>query len=259
MSQPLRVLALFAHPDDAEFLCAGTLFLLADRGAEIHVATMTAGDCGSTVLRAGEISRVRLQEGERAAALLGASFTSLKEKDLLVLYDKRTLSKVMELVRRIDPGMVFTHSPTDYMLDHENTSRLCQTACFGAMAPNFHTGLRTPAQATSAISHLYYAQPTGFTDILGSVVIPKIFVDIGASLERKERMLACHESQQAWLKSQQGLTGPADTMRQMAARTGELVGLAWAEGYRQHLGQGFPSSDRLSAALGESITRRREV
>jgi len=259
MSQSLRVLALFAHPDDVEFLCAGTLFLLADRGAEIHLATMTAGDCGSSVLPAREISRVRLQEGERAAGLLGASFTSLKERDLLVLYDKRTLWKVMELVRRIDAVLVLTHSPSDYMLDHEITSRLCQTACFGAMAPNFHTGVRTPAKPTRAIPHLYYAQPIGFTDILGKDVIPGLCVNIAASLERKERMLACHASQRAWLKSQQGLTGTADTMRKMAARTGELAGFAWGEGFRQHLGQGFPSSDLLSAALGEAITRRREV
>ena len=50
MSEPLRVLALFAHLYDTEFLCACTLFLLADRGAAIHVATLTAGDCGSTIL-----------------------------------------------------------------------------------------------------------------------------------------------------------------------------------------------------------------
>ena len=43
----MRVLALFAHPDDAEFLCGGTLAHLAARGARIGIATMTAGDCGS--------------------------------------------------------------------------------------------------------------------------------------------------------------------------------------------------------------------
>ncbi len=259
MSEPLRVLALFAHPDDAEFLCAGTLFLLADRGAAIRVATLTAGDCGSTILPSAEISRVRLKEGKRAAALLGAQFTSLKEKDLLVLYDRPTLRKVMELVRRVDPSLVFTHSPSDYMLDHEIVSRLCQTACFGAMAPNFRTGARKPSKPLRAIPHLYYAQPAGGTDILGKEVMPSLCVNIGSSLERKERMLACHESQQAWLRSQQGMTGPVDNMRKMAAWTGALAGFEWAEGFRQHLGQGFPSDDKLSALLGDSIIRRREV
>jgi len=259
MSEPLRVLALFAHPDDTEFLCAGTLFLLADRGAVVHVATLTAGDCGSTILPSAEISRIRLKEGQRAAALLGAQFTSLKEKDLLVFYDRPRLRKVMELVRRVDPTLVFTHSPSDYMLDHEIVSRLCQTACFGAMAPNFRTGASKPAKPLRAIPHLYYTQPAGGTDILGREVMPSFCVNIGSSLERKEQMLACHESQQAWLKSQQGMTGPVDNMRKMAARTGALAGFEWAEGFRQHLGQGFPSDDKLGALLGDSIIRRREV
>jgi len=259
MSEPLRVLALFAHPDDTEFLCAGTLFLLAERGAAVHVATLTAGDCGSTILPAAEICKVRLKEGERAAALLGAKFTSLKEKDLLVLYDRTTLRKVMELVRRVDPALVFTHSPSDYMLDHEIVSRLCQTACFGAMAPNFRTGARDPSKPVRAIPHLYYAQPAGGADIFGKEVMPSVCVNIGSTLERKERMLACHESQQAWLKSQQGMTGPVDNMRKMAGRTGALAGVEWAEGFRQHLGQGFPSDDMLAELLGDAIIRRREV
>ena len=255
MSQPLRVLALFAHPDDAEFLCAGTLILLADRGAVVHLATVTAGDCGSTILSAREISRLRLKEAQRAAGVLGAQFTCLKEKDLLVFYDRPRLCKVMELVRRLDPSLVFTHSPSDYMLDHETTSRLCQTACFGAMAPNFRTGVRNPAKPLRTIPHLYYTQPIGSTDILGGEIIPSLCVNIGAALERKERMLACHESQQAWLKSQQGVSGPSDTMRKMAAWTGALVDFQWAEGFRQHLGQGFPQNDLLSTLLGESARR----
>ena len=259
MLEPFRVLALFAHPDDAEFLCAGTLFLLAERGADVHIATLTAGDCGSTILPAAEISRVRMKEAERAAAVLGAQFTSLKEKDLLVLYDRPTIRKVMELVRAVDPSLVFTHPPSDYMLDHETVSRLCQTACFGAMAPNFRTDARNPSKPVRAIPHLYYAQPAGGTDILGKEVIPSLCVNISSSLQRKERMLDCHESQQAWLKSQQGMTGPVDNMRNMAARTGALAGFEWAEGFRQHLGQGFPSDDKLSELLGESIIRRREV
>jgi LmbE family N-acetylglucosaminyl deacetylase len=36
-----RVLAIFAHPDDVELMCAGTLSLLKKKGWEIHIATMT--------------------------------------------------------------------------------------------------------------------------------------------------------------------------------------------------------------------------
>jgi N-acetylglucosamine malate deacetylase 1 len=86
------VLGVFAHPDDAEFLCAGTLLrLVRERGCTVHIATMTAGDCGSAELLAEEISRIRRAEGARAAALLGGRYHCLDERDLLVMYNERTL------------------------------------------------------------------------------------------------------------------------------------------------------------------------
>ena len=249
----LRVLALFAHPDDAEFLCAGTLAHLADRGASIHIATMTPGDGGSTILPPAKISRIRRQEARRSAAMLKAEYTCLEERDLLVLYDAPTLRKVMEVVRRVDPTLVFTHSPQDYMVDHETASRLCQTACFGASAPNIATRARPPAKSTRAMPHLYYAQPFGGRDILGDEVFPHIVTDISATLERKEAMLACHESQRAWMSFQQSVAQLGNPLRQMAARCGELSGFIWAEGFRQHLGQGFPQDDLLAAVLQELV------
>jgi N-acetylglucosamine malate deacetylase 1 len=253
MPPALRVLALFSHPDDAEFLCAGTLAHLADRSAMLHIATMTAGDCGSTILSPARIARIRRQEAQRAAELLGAEYTCLGEKDLLVFYDRRTLRNVMELVRRVNPTLVFTHSPSDYMLDHETTSRLCQTACFGACAPNFRTGSPRPARPLRSIPHLYYAQPFGDRDILGQAILPSLLVNIDATLERKERMLACHESQQAWLQAQQRLPAPVEALREMARRAAELCGFRWAEGFRQHLGQGFPQDDLLGQQLGDLV------
>ncbi len=250
MTEPLNVLALFAHPDDAEFLCAGTLAHLADRGARIHIATMTAGDCGSSIFPAAKITRIRKREALRAAKIIGAGYSCLGEKDLLVIYDRRTICKVLELVRRVDPTLVLTHSPSDYMVDHETASRLCQSACFGAMAPNFRTGARRPAKAVRALPHLYYAQPFGNRDILGSEIRPRLLVDMSGAMERKEAMLACHESQGGWLQEQQGISGPLDAMRAHAAQLGKMAGLTWAEGYRQHLGQGFPQDDLLAKLLG---------
>ena len=53
-------LAILAHPDDAEFLCAGTLVRLRkEKGWTIHIATMTPGDCGSAEHNPEEIARIR--------------------------------------------------------------------------------------------------------------------------------------------------------------------------------------------------------
>ncbi len=253
MTEPLNVLALFAHPDDAEFLCAGTLAYLADRGARIHIATMTAGDCGSSIFPAPKIMRIRKREAQCAAKMVGAKYSCLCEKDLLVIYDRRTICKVLELVRRVDPTLVLTHSPSDYMMDHETTSRLCQSACFGAMAPNFRTGARRPAKAVRALPHLYYAQPFGNRDILGSEIRPRLLVDLSGTMARKEAMLACHESQGGWLREQQGISGPLHAMRAHATQLGKIAGLTWAEGYRQHLGQGFPQDELLGKLLGNLV------
>lgn len=253
MTRPPNILALFAHPDDAKFLCAGTLAQFAAQGARIHLATLTAGDCGSTILPATKIARVRRREAARAAKLIGAKYRCVNEKDLSVFYDRHTIGKVMELVRRVRPTIVFTHSPVDYMADHENTSRLCQTACFGAMAPNYQTGARQAAKPLSRVPHLYYADAFGQRDIFGDVIPSRLFVDIGATLECKEEMLACHQSQQDWLESQQGIPEMLTIMRRLAAETGKRAGFRWAEGYRQHLGQGFPSSNLLKELLGKLV------
>lgn len=253
MPNSISVLALFAHPDDAEFLCAGTLAHLAGRGAEIHIATLSAGDCGSTTLPPARIADLRQQEASRAAAMIGARYHCLKSKDLLIFYDRPHLNKVMELVRQVRPSLVLTHSPVDYMVDHETVSRLCQTACFGALAPNYRTGVRQPTPPLSGVPHLYYTDAFGRRDIMGNKIESGLCVNISATLKRKEDMLACHVSQQAWLQTQQGIPQTLLAMREMAAEAGKRARFRWAEGFRQHLGQGFPSTNLLKELLGALI------
>jgi LmbE family N-acetylglucosaminyl deacetylase len=60
-----KVLAVFAHPDDAEFMCAGTLALLRNKGWRISMATLTPGDCGTKELSREEISRIRRNEAPK--------------------------------------------------------------------------------------------------------------------------------------------------------------------------------------------------
>jgi LmbE family N-acetylglucosaminyl deacetylase len=149
--------------------------------------------------------------------------------------------------------MVFTHSPVDYMVDHEITSQLCQTACFGAMAPNFRTRTSRSAKPLRSVPYLYYAEPFGGRDILGREIRANLFVNIAATCSRKEQMLSCHESQQEFLRAHQGVPHLLDMMRAMADRAGRIAHLDAAEGFCQHLGQGFPQDDFLRDLLDELV------
>src|SRR5262249_8917103 len=99
LQSPLAVrkvaLSLLGHPDDAEFLCAGTLVRLVDAGWQIHIATATPGDCGTIVHDRFEISAIRTKEAAAAAKLIGASYHCLGEGDGLVIYEKPTIQKTV--------------------------------------------------------------------------------------------------------------------------------------------------------------------
>jgi LmbE family N-acetylglucosaminyl deacetylase len=244
------VLSVLAHPDDAEFLCAGALTRLArERGWRVHIATMTPGDCGSAELPPDEISRIRRGEGAAAAALVGGSYHCLEERDLLVCYNERALERVTRLLREVRPRIVLTHSPADYMLDHEMTSTLVRAAAFGAPVPNFCRGRAHPAPLQH-IPHLYYCDPIEGKDLMGREVTPNFCIDISRVIDAKAAMLACHASQRDWLLKHHGMDQYLESMRHWGAERGRQHNVAYAEGFRQHLGHSYPQDDLLGQLLG---------
>ena len=129
-------LAFLAHPDDAEILCAGTLIRLRDAGWDVHIATVTSGDCGTMDRSPAEISAIRRREAAGSATLVGGTYHCLDERDGFVVYDKPTIRKALDLFRQIAPTLVFAHAPADYMMDHEEASKLARGASFLYGAPN---------------------------------------------------------------------------------------------------------------------------
>lgn len=236
-------LALMAHPDDAEFLCAGTLIRLAALGWEIHIATATPGDCGTMSEDAWAISARRTGEARQAAALIRATYHCLDERDGLVVYDKAALRQCIDLFRSVAPGLVFTHAPKDYMLDHEMASLLARGASFICGAPNASA---LPLRAGSRVPHLYYCDPVEGIDPLGRPVEPTTLVDITAQLDQKAAMLACHASQREWLRAHHGTDEYLDAMRRLANVRGQQAGIAAAEGFIQHRGHAYPRNDLLA-------------
>jgi len=247
-----HILAVMAHPDDVEFLCAGALARLRRKGYQIHIATMTTGDCGSMDLSPEQISQVRIIEAQASARLLDATFQHLDEKDGLICYQPATICKTVEVLRGSRAFLVITHSPSDYMIDHEVTAQLVRNAAFCAGIPNFKTGAMVTAPHLEGIPYLYYAMPLEGKDSLGHQVAMDIQVDISQEMETKTAMLKCHASQRDWLMKHHGVDEYVAQMKRWAAEAGKPLGVAYAESFRQHRGHAYPQRNILVELLGTS-------
>jgi len=245
-------LAIFAHPDDIEFVAAGTLLLLKQRGWETHYLNVSTGNCGSAEFSPAKTRRVRLAEGKAAASLLGAHFHGPLCDDLEILYEVKTLRRLAAVIRESQASIVLTHSPQDYMEDHMNTCRLAVTAAFTHGMPNFHSVPPRPTYAHDVT--VYHAMPHGLCDPLRHPIIPDAFVNTTSVHATKLAALAAHQSQQGWLDVSQGMNSYLRSMEEMSRAVGKLSKkFRFAEGWRRHLHLGFSAGDidPLAGALGK--------
>ena len=241
------VLSFMAHPDDAEFLCAGTMVRLAEAGWEIHIATAAPGDCGTATENRWDISSRRTRESADAASRIGGTYHCIDERDGFVVYDKPTLQKTYDLFRRIAPSLVFTHAAKDYMMDHEQVSLLARAATFLYSGPNVSP---FPVLEGSCIPYLYYCDPMEGVDPLGHPVEPTTRIDVTGQLPKKTEMLACHASQREWLLAHHGMDEYLESMRRHVAMRGRQIGVAAAEAFVQHRGHPYPRNDILAEMFG---------
>lgn len=244
-------LAIFAHPDDIEFVAAGTLLMLKARGWEIHYLNLCNGCGGSVQMDAETTARKRLEEAKNAAQILGAKFYPPICNDLELAYDTGLLRKVSAVVRESQASIVLTHSPQDYMEDHMFACRLAVTAAFNHGIPNFQTD--PPRAAYFHDVTVFHAMPHGLRDPLLRRIHAGAYVNTAPVHEVKRRALAAHESQNHWLDVSQGMDSYLLTMDEASREVGRLSGhFEHAEGWRRHLHHGFSSAeiDPLKEALG---------
>lgn len=178
-----RVFAIVAHPDDTEFMMAGTLILLRSAGYEIHYLTIANGSCGSMQHDAATIAGIRRAEALASASMIGATYHESLCDDLEIFYERSTLRRLASVMRQVAPEIVLTHPPQDYMEDHMNTCRLVLSAAFARGVPNF--AVDPPQQPVSNPVTIYHAMPYGLRDPLGQAVQAEIYVDIGDVIATK--------------------------------------------------------------------------
>jgi len=215
------VLAIAAHPDDIEFLFAGTMLQLAKRGWDVHYMNLCDGSRGSTTMGQQECAETRLAEAKKACEVLGAEFYPPIYADMEACYTTENLKRVV-------------------------------SAAFSHGMPNLVSEPSVDVYMDPVT--VYHAQPIGNRVPTGELVHPHFYVDITDVIDQKVDALACHASQKQWLDESQGQDSYLQTMRDMSHEVGSMSGkYAYAEGWRRRLHWGFcgPEDDPLRHALAD--------
>lgn len=252
-------LAIAAHPDDIEFVMAGTLLQLKDAGWDIHYLNVSSGNMGSTVMTAAETARVRRKEAQIAAKTLGAKWYAPLCDDMLVFYTEQNIRRISAVIRAAKPTVVLTHALADYMEDHMITARLAVTAAFTRGIPNFRSLPQRAPDMTPCV--IYHAMPHGQCTPLREPVTPELLVDTTSVHATKRAALACHASQKEWLDATQGQESYLNTMDDFSRRLGrQSKKFQHAEGWTRHLhyGYGAENDDPLRDVLGKKYHRNRK-
>jgi LmbE family N-acetylglucosaminyl deacetylase len=222
---PARALAIYAHPDDPEVSCGGTLARWSAAGAEVQLVVANRGDKGSADPAADPdaLAARRAEEVERAAAVLGlAGVEHLGYPDGDIDDDAGLRERLTALIRRHRPEAVVAPDPTavffgDSYVNHRDHREL-GWAVLDSLVP--------------AASPLYWpdagpAHQVGLV-LLSGTLEASAWVDITEVLDRKLAAVACHESR---LGEDPALV--AELLEQRAAEEGQRAGLVHAEAFRR--------------------------
>ncbi len=223
-----RALVLFAHPDDAEFMCGGTVAAWADAGCAVHYVVCTDGSAGSNEPGMDrEVMRpIRAAEQQAAADVLGvASLTLLGEVDGFLQVTPETRRKVTREVRRIRPDVILAPDPSRLWFrdqyinhwDHKQAGLLALTA----VMPDAPTRVMFQELEQEGL------EPFEVPNLWLSGLEGETYVDITATMDRKLEALACHVSQ--------GTDSGSEWVRERARDAGEQSGLGYeyAEVFRE--------------------------
>lgn len=219
-----RVLAIVAHPDDAELLCAGTLARARRDGATVGVCILCRGDKGQPADRVANLAAVRRREAAAAARLLDARLYHVGFGDGALFDGPAQRRKVVDVFRAFRPTLALAHAPEDYHPDHRAAAALAEAASWLA-ASHGQTSRRPPLDMPPALWWMDCLQATGFE--------AGFYINVSDFVELKRRMLACHRSQLARAADPGFASLEALAERQQALRGAE-AGVSAAEAFRWH-------------------------
>jgi bacillithiol biosynthesis deacetylase BshB1 len=175
------VLAIMAHPDDAELLCGGALIRSAGRGERVGVVDLSRGESGTW----GSAS-VRGREADHAAEIMGLTVRRTAGlPDAGIVNEPASRRAVVELLRELRPRVVVTHWREGRHPDHRVAAELVYDACFLA-------GLRRFEAAGEPFRPLKLVHATAYRE---DAPRPSFVIDVTEQIDRKLEALAAYGSQ----------------------------------------------------------------
>lgn len=188
MQDPLRLLIIGAHPDDADYAAGGTAALYRAAGQVVKMVSLTNGDAGHHLKWGPELAHRRKKEAEAAAAVIGATYDIFDNHDGQLQPTLENRWKVIRLIRSFKPDLVLTHRPNDYHPDHRYTSLLVQDSAYLVTVPSIVPEVpHLPCDPVIAYLPDTFEKPYPLQ--------PSVVVDVGPVLEKIVDMLDCHVSQ----------------------------------------------------------------
>lgn len=220
MTEPLDLLAIMAHPDDAELLCGGALAKAAALGDRVGILDLTRGEVGSS--GSGEI---RAEEAVRSAKLLGLAVRrNAGLRDSGLINDDASRSIVVGLIRELRPSVIVTHWREGRHPDHRVAAQLAYDASFLSALKNYDAP--GDAHRPDKVVHCLLFRE--------DVPRPSFVVDITDHIDRKMAAVACFESQFSGKASAGEVFGAGDRpledqIRAQCAHHGSRIRCAYGE------------------------------
>ena len=218
-----RVMVIFAHPDDAEVQCAGTIALWAEAGKKVTYVVLTKGDKGTQnpSVAGDQLANLRQQEQLKAASELGVEkvlFLENNDGELEVNLERRKI--LTRIIREYQPEVIITHDPwMRYQLhpDHRASGTLALDAVISA-----RDLLYFPEQIRDGLKPCRVKRVLLFASDQ-----PDFWVDIGGTIDKKTKALGHHHSQVAQWPNWE------ERFRKRAQDVGASQGLKYAEPFKR--------------------------
>jgi LmbE family N-acetylglucosaminyl deacetylase len=188
VSNPLRILAIGAHPDDCDLGAGGLAILYARMGHRVDFVSLTNGDAGHHQMGGAPLARRRQAEAQAAARVAGIRYTVLDLHDGELEPTLANRRMIIRLIRELEPDLLLTHRPSNYHPDMRYTAQLVQDAAYTVTVPG--SVALTPHLATNPVIMYMsdrFQRPYPFQ--------PDLVIAIDQAIEVKMAMLAQHVSQ----------------------------------------------------------------